>query len=253
MTATSKTDPIDEILGNSGNEPDENESNSNKTDNPSGAGQNNDEKIDWKKRYADSVKGFQEFKENTEKTINELKAIADSKLDKPVVQPQEEVEDLGTTDGWKKHIDKTAQNTVAPIQAELQQFKETQKRKAERLLIQRHPEYKDPAKLKTLWDKYPKVKSRADNDFEEIVEDLEDAWAIDNRKALLEKEQVVKRMQEDREQELAEIASSSGAGYDKANTDDYGLTSKEKAMARQLGKDYKTYRKLLDQLAESEI
>jgi len=242
-------DELDRILGESENE-DSTESPT--VENASEEGKkekSDDQKLTEKATQLASLQvAIQKEEDRLHRVREERKAASKPE---PKVNPVEPQEDLSSPEGWKSHIAKQSQSAVEPLRAELDRHKLAQLDKARVNFIRRHPEYSDEAKMEKLEGTYHRLAQRGDMDFDLILEDFEDAWAVDNRSEILKKEAALRKSRLDAEDELHESASMGGGtgasdkeGAVKASAEDYRI-------AKQTGKDIKEYLKLKKQLEES--
>ena len=152
---------------------------------------------------------------------------------KPAEQVQVEEPKLETTDDWKKLISKTSDDAAKKVvSTELTDFKDSQRKKAYKKFIEEHPEYspaKDPEdkKFSALLETYKRVSSRTDMDADDILEDLQDSYAVLHRSDILESERKAKRANLEREIETADIAASDPSIGERSESESVSLTPSE--------------------------
>lgn len=159
---------------------------------------------------------------------------------KPVEQVQVEETKLETTDDWKKLINKTAEdNAKKVVSTELNQIKDSQRKKAYKKFIEEHPEYspaKDPEdkKFKALLETYKRVSSRTDMDADDILEDLQDSYAVLHRSEILDRERKAKRADLEQEISTADIAASDPSIGERDTAEAVVLTPSEMRIYREV-------------------
>ena len=157
--------------------------------------------------------------------------------------------DLQTTEGWQKFIEQKSKEAVTPVLGELEKIRLTHKNKAMKEFTKRHSEYSsandaNDEKLKALFNAYDRVKSRSENDYDDILEDLEDAWAVQNRSVIFKKHEELKKARLDNEYDLASVASTMGGTGDHTSSNDGEATPIEQRAARIAGVPLKRYLEL---------
>jgi hypothetical protein len=159
---------------------------------------------------------------------------------------------LDTVEGWTNLIGNKSKEALEPLQSEINKMKQTQKAKAIRVFMERHPEY-DEDKLNPILDKYDRVKSRSDIDHDEILEDLEDAWAVENRGKLVQKAKELRQAALKNDQDVAGYADTSVLSSDRNDQISNNATPSDIRIAKSTGMDLDKYLKLKRQLEESKI
>lgn len=183
-------------------------------------------------------------------------AAQEEQEQKPAEQVKVDETRLETTDDWKNLINKTAEdNAKKVVSAELIAIKDSQRKKAYKKFIEEHPEYspaKDPEdkKFKALLETYKRVSSRTDMDADDILEDLQDSYAVLHRSDILERERKAQRAVLEREIEIADIASSDPSIGERNESETVSLTPSEMRSYREAVKNLpnltpKRFKKLL--------
>lgn len=160
---------------------------------------------------------------------------------------------LDTQEGWVNLIEKKSGEAKDAVLSEVSKIRETQKSKALREFLKRHPEYVDESKFKPFLGTYTRVKSRNDYDAEEILEDLEDAWAVENRRQLTERERELGRARTEAEVGLADVAASGFSPSSERSSPVQGATASDQRMAREIGMPIEKYMKYKSQLDDMEV
>ena len=146
-------------------------------------------------------------------------------------------------EGWKKQIDKQSENAAKKVvSSELNQIKDSQKKKAYKKFIESHPEYSpssDPEdkKFQSLLGTYNRIKSRTDMDADDILEDLEDSYAVQHRSEILERDRQARRSNLEQEISTADIAASSPSSGERDRGESVVLTQSEMKIYREVLKN----------------
>ena len=151
-----------------------------------------------------SVEGLRGEKEKLEKELGGLRR------ERRVIRSSEQ-----TADAPKTEEDKSVEQKKEEPKTDLQMFKRSQREKARRTFIARHPEYGDKdadTKFGMLENTYGRVKQLSDMDSDDILEDMETAWAVVHRDEILKKSRELKREQVGDEIAVADLAASSQSG-----------------------------------------
>lgn len=194
--------------------------------------------------------------------INTLREERRTLRSEPVVEkpeaPKDEA-DLNTVEGWTKFIDKKAEEKTSVVSKDIQDLKKAQKSKALKEFVHRHPEYAASFEAKdamssALLDTYSRVKSRTDLDADDILEDLEDAWAVKHRdeiSKLADETRKAKREAEMLEADVVTSGSSSPVRSEHTSEDE--ATAEDHRIARSLGKSLKEYLPLKKQYESMQL
>lgn len=196
-------------------------------------------KIALKALEEEKVKIREEIKAARE----ERRAVREEKTEKSGVEPEEDDVDLKTVEGWTKFIDKKAEEKTSVVSKDIDALKKTQKSKALKEFVHRHPEYASDATLRdSLLEVYGRVKSRTDLDADDILEDLEDAWAVKHRDEITKLALEAKRSKREAEMLEADVVTSGGStGVRKETAAEDEATAEDYRIARSLGKSIKEY------------
>lgn len=165
---------------------------------------------------------------------------------------------LDTTEGWMKVIESKTTDALKPVQGDLEQFKIAQKNKAMKIFVQSHPEY-DPttengkARITSLLKTYGRVKTRGEMDSEELLEDLQDAWAVENRATIQQKEQEIRSNAMYQDATMADFAATGAGGSTKTSDAAPVATPEDVRIAKSIGMDLKRYLELKPQAAAMEF
>ena len=210
-----------------------------------------------------AVEGLSKEKEKLEREVAELRAVRRELKSTPQQKEEEAPKvqdssfDTSTADGWVDYIKNSSEEATKPIAGELEKLKATNYKKAEREFMARHPEYapsSDPEdkKLNSLLDIHKRVKSRTDYSHEDILEDLEDAWAVQNRNEIYEKDRQIRESRTQMEMDVADIASSGSGGAERSVSKAQGATASDHRSAKVAGMPIEKYMTLKSQLEEIE-
>lgn len=214
--------------------------------------------------YQRLVKEKEALAKEREKLEQQVHQLRTERRELRKVEPEQQVaqvfqeEELGTADGWVRFIDKKSTEATAPVLAEIEKIKQTHKTKALREFAKRHPEYSvskdaNDERLTSILGTYNRIKTRSDADSEEILEDLEDAWAIQNRAEVYEMDRRARTTIDERESGMADYAASTGSTRSEPTSSSPEASASDIRMARQLGYTVEKYMKLLRQSRESEL
>lgn len=173
--------------------------------------------------------------------------------EKPVAEQPKESNAPQTAEDWLKHIKETSDTAANSTVGKL---REITKKKAVKSFLEIHSEYSpdrdDGLKLERLMGLAKKLGSETDElDAELFAERLEDAWAVENRKSIVERDRRFQEAKEESEQETADVATSGSGSYERSGTSP--ATSNDLRMARKLGMTVEKYQKLSRQLEEAEL
>lgn len=211
--------------------------------------------------YEELLKKKQGLEEENRKLLDSITKTREERrtfeTEKVVEKEVQEEEELSTQEGWLKAIDKKSSDAVKPVVSELEKLKDTQRSKAFKLFIKNHPDYaisSDPndVRLKELQSTYDRIKTRTEYDSDDISEDLEDAWAVLNRKIIYEKSETIRKQKLETEYGVSEIAASGGS-YEKSVPENLNATQSDLKIAHSIGMDIKKYMELKKQAEELEI
>lgn len=209
-------------------------------------------------KLARDIASLQEAKKREEEAVQKLrdekKALkkAPQQEEQPVKTEVESDVDFSTVDGVIKQIDKQSREVTKPLQNDIAALKKTQFEKAKRKFLEDHPEYKEEERFESLIEKYHRYKSQSDLDSESIIEDMEAAWAIENKSILLEKERKMQMDQHEANEELAHVASS-GFSSGKSVPENIKASQEDIRAAKIANMDLKKYMSLKSQLEDSFI
>lgn len=251
-----KNDDLESLLGVAGDEPPASE--------PSAA------KESAVSEYEKLISAKQALEGEKEKLRKEVTALREERRGlkaqgtgaASAAQPAAADEEVPPQDfeGWKKFIDNSADKKVSGMSAEFKKIQDSQKAKAVRKFVESHPEYasdNDPSdeRLNALMEVYGRVKSRTDYDADDILEDLEDSWAVRHRAEIVEKAGEAVRYRKEIETATADIASSGGAGgYDRSGAGSgVNATSEDHRIAKSINMPIDKYLKLRAQQESMEI
>lgn len=194
-----------------------------------------------------------EEREKFEQEITSLKKTLDpfQKLTQPEEKKPVDPRVDNTVDTWATFIEEKTEAVKKEALSATDKILQAQKSKALKFFVKNHPEYALTAesgrqKLESLMATYGRVKTRSDADYEEILEDFEDSWAIENRSVLRQEAQKLKEFQSQAENDAALLAASSGTSSVNSDAEVVPLTPKESKVAKELGIDPKTYAKYKD-------
>lgn len=211
--------------------------------------------------YEDLLKRKQGLEEENKKLVDSITQMREERRTLDVRKPEPEAielseDELSTQEGWLKTIDKKSSDAIKPVVSELEKLKNTQRSKAFKSFIKNHPDYaalSDPndVRLKELQATYDRIKTRTEYDADDITEDLEDAWAVLNRKSIVERDQKSRKQKLDTEYEVSDIASSGGS-YEKS-VPDVDASASDRRIAQSIGMDLKKYMNLKKQAESLEV
>lgn len=184
-----------------------------------------------------------------EKLQSKIKTLSKEKNEVKATQVTPEVggdeEELKTVEGWQKLIDKKAAEHAQPALNDIEKLRTAQRAKAVKQFQAAHPEYAaSEEKTEELIATYARVKSRDDLDADSVLEDLEDAWVVQNRPHLVSQLAQAARAKEEVEAMESDAAASGAGSYEPSGAGDVTATPQQRRIAASIGMPLKKYLEL---------
>ena len=160
-------------------------------------------------------------------------------------------EDTQKLDWWKGLIDQKINDAMKPVSESETKKKNSEKTKAVKAFIASHPDYnpadeKGRERMKGLLEKAARLSTitgRSDSDSEDILEDFNDAWAMENRAKI---ERDVARLRESKDAgEMAQAEIAATGSSSSVPEEEFDATPAQRRAAQELGMDTKVYLKNL--------